>query len=312
MADEIVESGVDAPIAGTKYRVNPLLADRVNRLISDAPPELQPDLQHAITSGYRDHEQQMKAYLHHLAGGGLAAKPGHSWHERDHGMAVDWNNITPRAWGYLKDHAIDYGLGFPLGSRDPFHMQPVESYTGSKKGIGGTDISSPLSLIEKYESGGRNILQQTGATNSTASGYWQITDTNWRAYGPKLGIDTDQYPTAMSAPRDLQAKVAQTMYDEHGFGDWAPYNSKLAAAIKRGEVGDDKTDLPDVDVRAAKPPDLPQVPLAQRTQLGQIVTSPVQLTPPPKVRPLHAPHAVRAPNLASTYSGGLRRILSGR
>ena len=133
MATDPYASDTDTPITGTRYRVNPMLADRVNRLIAEAPPDLQGDLQHAITSGYRDYVQQQKAYANYLAGGGLAAKPGHSWHERDHGMAVDWNNVTPRAWAYLKGHAIEYGLGFPLGPKDPFHMQPVETYARANR-----------------------------------------------------------------------------------------------------------------------------------------------------------------------------------
>jgi hypothetical protein len=124
------------PIVGTKYRVNKLLADRVNKLIADAPPQIQGDLRHAISSGYRTYEQQTKAYLHHLAGGGMAARPGHSAHERMNGMAVDWNNITPRAWAYLKTTAPNYKLGFPFGSPDPFHMQPVETYANGVNLLG--------------------------------------------------------------------------------------------------------------------------------------------------------------------------------
>ena len=120
----------EAPIAGTRYMVNAVVADRVNRLIAEAPPDVQGDLRRAITSGYRTHEQQMRAYLHHLAGGGLAAPPGHSWHERAGGMAVDWNGVSPRAWQYLKANAGRFGMAFPLGSADPFHSQPVETVAG--------------------------------------------------------------------------------------------------------------------------------------------------------------------------------------
>lgn len=133
MADTLAPFEKDeasTPIVGTRYRVNALLADRVNRLIADSPPDIKPALEHAITSGYRSYEQQTAAYLHHLAGGGLAARPGHSWHERLNGMAVDWNEVTPQAWAYLRAAAPHYGLGFPLGAADPFHMQPVETYAG--------------------------------------------------------------------------------------------------------------------------------------------------------------------------------------
>lgn len=120
------EAGV-SPIEGTPYKVNSVMAGRVNSLIAAAPADLQGELRHAITSGYRDWEQQTKAYLNHLAGGGLAAKPGTSWHERYHGMAVDWNRATPRAWAYLKASGPEYGIAFPLGPRDPYHSQPIET-----------------------------------------------------------------------------------------------------------------------------------------------------------------------------------------
>jgi hypothetical protein len=129
MADKLLpfeEAGV-APIIGTGFKVNTVMAGRVNALIAAAPADLQAELRHAITSGYRDWEQQTKAYLNHLAGGGLAAKPGTSWHERYHGMAVDWNRATPRAWAYLKAAGPEYGIAFPLGPRDPYHSQPVET-----------------------------------------------------------------------------------------------------------------------------------------------------------------------------------------
>lgn len=113
------EAGVDH-IAGTPYRVNSVMADRVNRLIAAAPKDLQPELLHSITSGYRDWETQAKLYLDYLSGGGLAAKPGSSWHERYHGMAVDWNRATPRAFAYLKSNGPQFGIVFPLGPKDRY------------------------------------------------------------------------------------------------------------------------------------------------------------------------------------------------
>lgn len=137
-----------APIIGTRYQVNAVLADRINRMIAEAPEDIRPQLQHAITSGYRNYATQTALYLHHLEGGGLAAPPGHSWHERLHGMATDWNDATPAAYAYLRGHAYQYGLGFPLGSKDPLHMQPVETYAGgvnqfASKDAGHTVHASP-------------------------------------------------------------------------------------------------------------------------------------------------------------------------
>lgn len=94
-------------------------------------------------------------------------------------------------------------------------------------------------LIERFESGGRNVHQGIVSPSvSTASGFWQITNTNWRNLAPDLGIDLAKYPTAMSAPRELQAKVGRALFEADqarggtGFGDWAPYNRALAAALK--------------------------------------------------------------------------------
>src|SRR5215475_6794963 len=119
-----------AQITGTSFHVNTELAGKINQLIADAPPELQPELRAAVTSGYRDMRQQEDAYRNYQQGGGLAAPPGHSQHQMWGGMAVDWNGIenqSPAAKAYLLK-AVDsgkYGLEFPLGSQDPWHMQMV-------------------------------------------------------------------------------------------------------------------------------------------------------------------------------------------
>lgn len=87
-------------------------------------------------------------------------------------------------------------------------------------------------VIMKYESnGGQNIPNYRYDAQHTAGGYFQITDTNWRSYGPRLGIDTNKYPNAMSAPYPVQEAVAKQMYSEQGFQPWAPYNPALARAV---------------------------------------------------------------------------------
>lgn len=63
---------------------------------------------------------------------------------------------------------------------------------------------------------------------STASGYYQITNTTWAGIPTSI---TGGYPTAMSAPADVQANAAAYLYNQSGFASWAPYNSNLAAAI---------------------------------------------------------------------------------
>jgi len=113
---------------------------------------------------------------------------------------------------------------------------------GGIPGVGGL-VRNPLDTIEQYESGGRNILQTayngmginpstgTHTAPSSASGYYQITDSTWREWAPKVGIDIEKYPTAMSAPRDVQREVAQYGFINYGFAPWAAYNSRLASAV---------------------------------------------------------------------------------
>jgi hypothetical protein len=309
----------DETIVGTNYRVNKFLGDRVNRLIAEAPPELQADLMLGITSGYRTHEQQMKAYLNHLAGGGLAAAPGHSWHERDHGMAVDWNHLSPTGWAYLKSHAGEYGLGFPLGSKDPFHMQPVETYGGpqhySHLSVEGVDprIMSALLNVGWNESRMRNVRNYRYDDTHTANGYYQITDTNWRHYAPKIGISAK---TAMDASFEDQTRVAAAMVRENGLKPWdkahggsIPVGEGLSSFYLSGDSGGGN-DEPPVHMPVPRP--INPVPSGGPKVSDVLVTKPVQLDPPPAPAHLHAPAAPRAPNLASTFMGGLRSILSTR
>lgn len=145
---------------------------------------------------------------------------------------------------------------------------------------GGALAGDPLDLIAKYESGGRNIMQQAvpagGGYNpsvgrvtgpSTAQGPWQITNTTWRETAPKAGVDVAAYPTAMSAPVEVQRLVAKTLFEEQGFKPWAPYNPRLAAAIKNGEA-------PPGDVAIAPapvaPPAIPQAPPQRPNMMGSV------------------------------------------
>ncbi len=109
-----------------------------------------------------------------------------------------------------------------------------------------TTQRNALDTIAKHESNWRNVLtkawnpttgfnQSTGTVTgpSTASGYWQITNTTWRGYAPGAGVDVSKYPTAMSAPYGVQRQVASSIYQKRGFADWAPYNASLRADIAR-------------------------------------------------------------------------------
>lgn len=53
----------------------------------------------------------------------------------------------------------------------------------------------------------------------TASGYYQMLDTNWHKYGAGI-VDFDKYPHARGAPRGLQDQVFAKMYHAEGYHPW--------------------------------------------------------------------------------------------
>jgi hypothetical protein len=94
----------------------------------------------------------------------------------------------------------------------------------TRMGAKGYTTDEALALIAKYESsGGQNIKNPI----SSASGPWQMLDKTWAGRGG--------FRHAMDAPISMQRQRATELFDAGGFGDWAPYNSKLNAAIQRGE-----------------------------------------------------------------------------
>src|SRR5262249_20574514 len=44
-----------------------------------------------------------------------------------------------------------------------------------------------------------------------SQGYAQINTPTWHDFAPRAGVDLSQYPNAMSAPRDVQLKVASAI-----------------------------------------------------------------------------------------------------
>jgi hypothetical protein len=77
--------------------------------------------------------------------------------------------------------------------------------------------------LANIESGDRNIvsrvdkdsqgktLAQGGNADEISQGNFQIQTATWRDFAKQAGVDTDQFPTAMSAPRDVQARVASVI-----------------------------------------------------------------------------------------------------
>lgn len=94
-----------------------------------------------------------------------------------------------------------------------------------------------LDLIRQYESGGQNIINYKNKEDPkkyTAGGPYQILDSNWLKYGPKVGIDTKKFPTAISAKDDApQRKVAKYILENtpEGIHNWTDYNDRLRAAL---------------------------------------------------------------------------------
>lgn len=199
---------------------------------------------------------------------------------------------------------------------------------------------SPLDIIEHHESKGKNVQNFRYDEGHTAQGYWQITNTTWRETAPKAGIDLTKYPTAMSAPREVQKTVAQKLYDDHGYAPWAPFNPSLAKAVgwtgpmhqegaggagqaagrrMPGRFGGMGPLVPGSDDapapaaasglrRAMTAPEPPGVPI-------QVASAAVPAAAPPPMAapaPLQPIPQIQPPNIQSAYRDALAAILSGR
>ena len=96
-----------------------------------------------------------------------------------------------------------------------------------------------LDALEQFESGGQNIPQQTGATNSTASGLYQITNTTENTViAPATGLPTvgpgSAYPDGvMDLTPEQQEEAAAYLYETEGFSPWtcSGCNAQLAAYV---------------------------------------------------------------------------------
>ena len=179
--------------------------------------------------------------------GSIAAPPWRSFH--NYGLAADVTTPNSADYQRMWSMAPQYGLT-ALGKSDIDHFQMAGSLaddinqyhlanwrpasqpapasgaiaysapSGQPSRVAsttpGTSLnSSPMDLIANLESGNRNIPQsikdKNSAAGTPAGGFFQIIDPTWRTYAAKAGIDLNQYPTAMSAPRDIQAKVASAI-----------------------------------------------------------------------------------------------------
>jgi hypothetical protein len=177
----------------------------------------------------------------------VVAPPWRSFH--NYGIATDFQLGNDADYPRLQSMAPQYGLT-GIGMSDKGHIQlggdlasdiaqyhlanwrpesmPAPAtgaiaYTGATAAPSrvattapGTSLnSSPMDLVATLESGNKNIPQaikdKNSAAGTPAGGFFQIIDPTWQTYAKAAGVDLNQYPTAMSAPRNIQAQVASAI-----------------------------------------------------------------------------------------------------
>ena len=115
------------------------------------------------------------------------------------------------------------------------------------------DIESALAAVRQRESGNRNVYNYKHAadpTGYTASGYYQIIDPTWREGAGMAGVDTNQYPTAIQAPFDVQHAVAKALYAKYGEMPWA---ASAPGGTRAGNMGVADANLPVPPVPVSDP-----------------------------------------------------------
>ena len=121
--------------------------------------------------------------------------------------------------------------------------QPPPSGDGSSTTTSGSTSSgggggSFLDNLASVESGDQNIVSNTdkdskgltlaqgGNPAEISQGHFQIQTATWRDFAKQAGVDVNQYPTAMSAPRAVQAQVASVI----PFNRFGPRTQTLMAS----------------------------------------------------------------------------------
>ncbi len=155
---------------------------------------------------------------------------GHGDIQTDRG---EGSNLNPDGGAEGKDFLSFYRTG----------IMPTATASASAAPAAGSGFVPPrrpstpvtaLDLVAQLESGNRNIKQQIVDANTArgtpAGGYYQIIDPTWAAYAPKAGVDLKRFPTAMSADRDTQTKVASVI----PVNQWGPNTVKALQAQYAG------------------------------------------------------------------------------
>ncbi len=174
-------------------------------------------------------------------------------------------------------------------------------------------MRDPLDIIEQRESGGKNVPNYKYGPGFTASGHYQMINATWRRWARDAGIDVSQYPTAMSAPKEVQRAVAEHGFKTEGFRPWeatkhlvgqeAKYGGPQTTATKTAAapvVPDPTSPLPDTvtaaQLRGLLAPDPIQQVIEDREKEQRAQPQPPPPAPqPPPPAPLPPPAPVAPP-----------------
>ncbi|MCP3400404.1 D-alanyl-D-alanine carboxypeptidase family protein [Bradyrhizobium sp. CCGB20] len=221
------------------------LAERLTRLISEAPQEIRDGLK--INSGFRSVGRQAQIYKEAVAKYGSeaearkwAAPPGRSNH--NHGYAADLGYGNPAVSKYVHDNAARYGLAFPM-AHEPWHIETAEARSGVKPVTVPSDIkgyiedaaqragvpANVLMNVAKQESDfGRNTANPKGS----AKGLFQFVDGTWSDMitksGPIYGLATT---TPVTDNRANAFMAAEYMRQNN-----ALFTKQMGRAPKDGEM----------------------------------------------------------------------------
>jgi hypothetical protein len=124
-----------------------------------------------------------------------------------------------------------------------------------------SSVADLAAIVKRFESGG-----DYGAQNphTTASGAYQFINPTWRSYAGQIGVDTGQYPTAGSAPPEVQDAVFAQAVKNRGLGDWTcpGCNPRLSAYVTGQQTDTSPQGPGGVAPPAAPPVDMAAAPQA--------------------------------------------------
>jgi hypothetical protein len=131
----------------------------------------------------------------------------------------------------------------PLRGLPPWKLQPPAQLQGTKFGPAST-------IVSWQESRNRNVREEIKGRGPVgpASGFLQIEDDTWREFAPQVGVNVNQYPTAMEAPPQVQSAVAARI----PLRRWA--RGTVDAVLQAFPWATPNMTLGQIDLRAARLP----------------------------------------------------------